>query len=150
MDAVKTQNTVKALPKKIVMYQQIEQHGKNLNAIFNTGLDPVVLCKKLHALEAKAHKLAIDYCNGENGVNTDNWEEKCTPIMQQVYKLLNNGIYNNDRPHQKRVPVYLNGDARGYALKINDAYTKMLREAGKPLHTDFGGYGIICPEYSGD
>lgn len=134
--------------KQQEMYAKIQQHGEQLNAIFNTGIEPITLCKKLRTLEAKAHKLAIDYCNGDNGINSENWGEKITPVMQQVYKLLNNGIYGDDRPHQKKVPVFLNGDARGYALKINDAYAKMLEKAGKDITKDWGGYGIICPDFS--
>lgn len=130
------------------MYQQIEKHGNDLNGIFNTGLDAITLCKKLHRLEKQARKLAADYCNGENGINTDNWEEKTAPLMQKVYTILNNGKYNDDKPHQKKVPIFLNGDARGYALKINDSYVKLLRAAGKNICTDWGGYGIICPDFT--
>ncbi len=134
--------------QKETMYQQIEQHGNNLNAIFNTGLDAVKLCKKLRALENKAYQLALDYCNGENGITTENWEDKIKPVMDSVYSLLNNGIYNDDRPHQKKVPVFLNGDARGYALKINDSYVRMLEIQGKTIYKDWGGYGILCPDFT--
>jgi hypothetical protein len=134
--------------QKITMYQQIEDHGNKLNAIFNTGIDPVALCKKLRTLEIKANKLATDYCNGENGITSENWEEKITPVMQKVYTLLNNGKYNDDRPHQKRVPIFLNGDARGYALKINDSYVKLLQASGKNIYTDMGGYGILAPDFT--
>ncbi len=96
----------------------------------------------------QAHKLATDYCNGENGIDSENWEVKITPVMQKVYSLLNNGKYNDDRPHQKKVPVFLNGDARGYALKINDSYVKILQTVGKNIYTDLGGYGIICPDFT--
>ena len=130
------------------MYQQIEKHGNDLNRIFNTGLDAITLCKKLHRLEAQAHKLATDYCNGDNGITSENWEDKITPIMDKVYTVLNNGKYNDDRPHQKKVPIFLNGDARGYALKINDSYVRTLRMAGKTIYTDWGGYGIICPDFT--
>ncbi len=128
---------VKPLPKKVLMYQQIEQHGKNLNVIFNTGIEPVALCKKLHRLEKAAHKLATDYCNGENGIDSTTIDSHTQPIIDKVNKLLNN----------TEVPIFFNGDARGYSLKIDDKYA---REHQLKIHTDFGGYGIICPEYSGD
>lgn len=111
-------------------------------------MDAITLCKKLRRLENEAHNLATDYCTGENGINTENWEDKIAPVMQKVYKLLNNGVYNDDRPHQKKVPIFLNGDCRGYALKINSSYVKLLQGAGKNIHTDWGGYGIICPDFS--
>lgn len=134
--------------QKQTMYQQIAEHGNNLNAIFNTGIDPVKLCKSLRRLEMQAHKLATDYCNGENDINSENWEDKIAPVMQKVYSLLNNGKYNDNRPHQKKVPIFLNGDARGYALKINNSYVKLLQTAGKNIYTDWGGYGIICPDFT--
>lgn len=40
--------------KKERMYKQIKEHGENLNAIFNTGIDNVTLCKKLLRIERKA------------------------------------------------------------------------------------------------
>lgn len=124
------------------MYEQITKHGNNLNAIFHTDLDAVTLCKKLHSLEVKAHKLATDYCNGENGITTDNWDEKTEPILKAVRKLLN---------VTDTFPIFVNGDARGYALKIDDKYmTKCQHLAGYDrLHKDWGGYGILAPEFDG-
>lgn len=133
--------------QKKTMYSEIEKHGNNLNKIFNTGLDPVKLCKKLRSLELKAHRLATDYCNGENGVTTDNIREKELPIMQQIYKLLNNGTYNDGRPHRKKVPIFLNYDSRGYALKINDSY---VRAYNIEIYKDWGGYGILAPDFTPD
>lgn len=119
------------------MFQDIQQHGENLNKIFNTGIDPVKLCKKLRSLEIKAHRLATDYCNGENGINSENWDAKCKPILNQVCKILN--------PINADVEIFLNGDARGYALKIRfDDSDARSRE----MHTDWGGYGILAPDYS--
>ena len=124
--------------KKERMYQQIENHGANLNAIFKTGLDNIKLAKKLHRLEVKAHKLAEDYCNGVNGVTTDNWKEKSDQILKSVDKVLNY--------EKKGIPVFVNGDARGYALKIDDEY---VRENNIKIHKDWGGYGILAPEFDG-
>lgn len=125
--------------KKESMYQQIEKHGANLNAIFETGLDNVKLAKKLHSLELKAHKLAEDYCNGANGVTTDNWDEKCEPILKAIDKILNY--------EKKGIPVFINGDARGYALKIKDDYVKAQKLA---IYQDWGGYGILAPDFNGE
>ena len=131
------------------MYGQIENHGANLNAIFNTGLDNIKLAKKLHSLEVKAHKLAEDYCNGVNDVNTDNWDEKCEPILKAVRKVLN--MTDTYKP-QCTIPVFINGDARGYALKIRDEYmTKCSHLNGyNKLYKDWGGYGILAPEFDGN
>jgi len=127
---------------KTTQLNQIIKHGENLNAIFNTGLDPVTLCKKLRRLENKANKLALDYCNGENGVNTQTWETKQAPVMAAVRKLLF-PIGMTKTPLDWC--IFLNGDARGYALKIIDTY---MSENNINLYKDWGGYGILAPEFN--
>lgn len=124
------------MTKKERMYQRIEKHGADLNRIFNTNLDNITLCKRLRRLEAKAHKLAEDYCNGENGVDSENWDEKCGPILKAVEKLL-----NMDRNH---AGFFVNGDARGYALKID---ADIVKENALDFHQDWGGYGILAPDF---
>lgn len=42
------------------------------------------------------------------------------------------------------VPVILNRDPRGYALKIDDEWMRAHRDV--VLHRDWGGYGIIAPD----
>ncbi len=41
------------------------------------------------------------------------------------------------------IPVFINRDPRGYALKINDEW---MRANNAKLETDWGGYGLIAPE----
>lgn len=118
--------------QKQTMYQQIEQHGNNLNTIFNTGIEPVKLCKKLRTLELKASKVATDWCNGI--IDTENIEDYTAPILAAVGKILGTNY-----------PVQFNGDARGYSLKISD---KIVRENNLRIYTDWGGYGIICPDFT--
>lgn len=129
--------------RKEKMYEQIRQHGESLNAIFHTDLDPVTLCKKLHSLEAKAHKLSTDYCNGENGITTENWDEKTEPILKAARKILN--VTDN-------FPIFVNGDVRGYALKIDDKYMSKCQHLNgfNRLYKDWGGYGILAPEFNGE
>lgn len=126
--------------KRVNLYREIEQHGKNLKKFFRLrGIDPIELSKKLLRLEKKAHKFAEDYCNGTGGIDSENWEDKTKPVLDAVDKIL--GF------RKKNIPVFLNGDARGYALKIKDDYTKQMREQGKPIYSDWGGYGIIAPDF---
>jgi SMC interacting uncharacterized protein involved in chromosome segregation len=120
--------------KKERMNEQIRKHGENLNKVFGLNEDPIKLAKKLHTIELKAHKLATDYCNGENGV----WETLSDAILEKVDKVLNFTA--------QEIPVFVNGDARGYALKINDDY---VRNNGLEIHKDWGGYGILAPEFDG-
>lgn len=118
--------------QKQAMYQQIEQHGNNLNAIFNTGIEPVKLCKSLRRIEAKAHKIAIDWCNGD--IDADVADGMARKIIKQAQKILGD-----------KYPVKFNGDCRGYTLKISD---KVMRGNNLHLYTDMGGYGIICPDFT--
>jgi hypothetical protein len=120
--------------QKTTMYQQIEKHGNDLNRIFNTGLDAITLCKKLHSLEKKANKLATDWCNGV--INSENIDSHINPILNKVYSILGSNPV---------VPIQFNGDARGYALKISD---KVVRENNLQIYTDWGGYGIIAPDFT--
>lgn len=114
------------------MYQQIEKHGNNLNAIFNTGIDPVKLCKSLRRLEFKANKIATDWCNGV--IDTENIEPYIAPVMQSVKKILGD-----------KIPVVFNGDARGYALKID---SEVMTAKNINLYQDWGNNGIIAPDFT--
>ena len=119
--------------KKEVLYSRITKHGQNLKAAFNLdqNIDPVKLCKRLFRLENKAHKLALDFCNGE--IDQLEWDQKADKILTKVEAILKN----------KKV-LFLNGDARGYALKIDDEY---IRNNNLNIHRDWGGYGIVAPDF---
>ena len=119
--------------KKEILYSRITKHGQNLKAVFNLDqdIDPVKLCKRLFRLENKAHKLALDFCNGE--IDQLEWDQKANKILTKVEAILKN----------KKV-LFLNGDARGYALKIDDGY---IRINNLNIHKDWGGYGIVAPDF---
>ena len=55
-------------------------------------------------------------------------------VVKKVNEILGNG------PR-----VFINQDPRGYALKIRTEDAKSL-----DIHKDWGGYGIICPEFNGN
>lgn len=99
---------------------------------------------KLKRLEAKAHRLAEMECNGE--IEEEKAEKQAAAIEKQVRKLLprlahydNNGVKSN---------FFINGDPRGYALKMHEKAAGMLEGVlGTRPHTDWGGYVILCPEF---
>jgi hemoglobin-like flavoprotein len=125
------------MDKRQKMYQKIEKHGEQLNNLFNTDLEPIALCKKLHRLESKAHRQATDYCNG--AIQTDEWEEVSKSMLDKVDKILNF--------REKCIPVFFNADARGYSLKIDSDYM-LAYERNTGFYQDWGGYGIIAPDFS--
>lgn len=106
---------------------RIERHGRDLLRIFTaaTDTDPVSLCKRLRRVEVRANRAACEACNNQAGA--DAWPEEQDRALRLVGKLL-----GTDR-------VWVNGDPRGYALKVD------LRD-GEQLHRDWGGYGIIAPD----
>ena len=114
------------------MYANILAHGNNLNAIFNTGLEPIALCKKLRRLELKANRIATDWCNGV--IDSENIETHTKPILKAVEKILNS-----------KYIILFNGDARGYALKID---SKIVKENSLNIYTDWGGNGILAPDFT--
>ena len=115
--------------EKQAMYQNIKKHGDILKSIFNLDIDSIELCKKLFRLENKAHKLATDYCNGDFEGDIDKESEK---ILSKVAKILNTNTFN----------MFFNGDARGYALKFFEDFSK-----DKTIQKDWGGFGIIAPDF---
>ena len=123
------------MTKKEKMYKAIEQHGENLNRIFKTDLDNITLSKRLFSLENKAHRLSTDYCNGDIG-SCEEWESLTDKLLVKVDKLIG---YK-----EKNIPLFVNGDARGYALKIDDEY---IRANDIKIHKDWGGYGILAPDF---
>ena len=123
----------KYMNKKEMLYLRITKHGQDLKAVFNLDrdIDPVKLCKRLLRLENKAHKLAVDFCNGV--IDQLEWDKKADQILTKVETILNNIKV-----------LFCNGDARGYALKIDDEY---IRNNNFNIHRDWGGYGIIAPDF---
>ena len=110
--------------------EAILQHGLALLRIFPDSPysgAPTSLCKRVRRLENEAHRLAERCCCED--VPEAEQERKEASILRRVREAL--------ADTEER--VRLNGDPRGYALKID------LRE-GEQLHTDWGGYGIVAPE----
>ena len=138
------------MTNKEKMLIEIERHGANLNSIFNTNFDNITLCRKLFRLERKAHRATTCLCNTNTlhlmvlnrwtgydveQASEEQQEKFFSDILNKVDKLLKFKAAN--------VPVFINYDPRGYALKIKSKFIK-----GKQLMTDFGGYGILAPDFN--
>jgi hypothetical protein len=125
-------------------YYAIQDHGKNLQAIFPkvADMDPIALCKKLRRIEVKLNRIAERECSdeafclemGEEGVGI-----LVDKIMNRMDKWLGFRVAG--------VPVFYNGDPRGYALKIQSEY---ISEHNTKINRDWGGYGILAPEIGKD
>lgn len=126
--------------KQAAMWERIRQHGEDLKQVFGLGVDvdPLILCKRLRRIEAEANKWACDLCNGLISPTDDDCEIHHDRIIAKVRAALGD---------DGRVPIKINNDPRGYALKIPDTW---VREHNARIHTDWGGYGILAPDLSND
>lgn len=140
---------MKTLSRKDQMYEQIKQHGENLNAIFNTGIEPIALCKKLLRIERKASHVSTCLCNTNTmhllelnrftgydvkQSSEDDQDKFFDGIRKQVVKVLGK---------QAEDVFFINHDPRGYALKLKSEFCE-----GKNIHKDWGGYGILAPDFN--
>lgn len=89
---------------------------------------PHDLYTKLRFLEARAHRITTAECNGT--IDEDKASKQLNKIKEQVNKLL------------KVTTLFINGDPRGYALKLKESEAKELG-----IYQDWGGYGILAPEF---
>ena len=120
--------------KKSRMYDRITEHGENLNKIFGLDEDPVALCKRLLRLENKMTRVNTDWVNGDISEEEQDKVEK--QVLAAVDKILGYKA--------KKIPVFVNTDPRGMALKIKDDWVRSNRDKYR-IYTDMGGYGIIAP-----
>lgn len=95
---------------------------------------------RLRAIENRANWNATLYCNGN--IDGDQYDETKEATFKAVAKL---------RDGTLPAGFFVNGDPRGYALKIDpgqsyeaDYHPEYVPEG---MHTDWGGYGILAPEF---
>lgn len=142
--------------KKERMYKQIKEHGENLNAIFNTGIDNVELCKKLRRLEVKAHHATTCLCN-TNTLDLVELNQYTGYDVKQATEEEQDAFFDKIRASLIKIlgkeaarACFINFDARGYALKIKPEYLAGICEIGKTIYKDWGGNGILAPEFDGE
>lgn len=120
--------------------EKVTVHGMALLAIFpkTTERDPVNLCRKLRRLEREGATLGLRLCNGpEFPGGYDEVGRLTDSVISRVNDLLGNA--------DGGVPVFLNLDPRGYALKIRNDWMRANAEDSR-LARDWGNYGIIAPD----
>lgn len=92
---------------------------------------------KLRRIEASANRAAVLSCNGD--LTPEQEEKQDERTRKQVEDLL------------PRLSQYgglmINGDPRGYTLKIYSEKVEALKATGLSIYTDFGGYGILAPDF---
>ena len=82
------------------------------------------------------NRIFTNECNGHSDLIEEQEEKRDAKVLKQVKDLL---------PGLKT--IFLNGDPRGYSLKIKPEEREELRNKDINLYSDFGGYGILAPEF---
>lgn len=116
------------------------RHVDQLRAIFPKARfrDDGVLWAMLVELEGGVSNYSALLCNGAIDPTEDEMDGEDRRNLDYLNQLLDN--YGNDA-----VPLLLNNDPRGHALKIDDDWVRAHPE--KPIARDMGGYGILVPDF---
>lgn len=127
---------VKTMTKKERQRESILLHGFKLCRVFNLPEDtaPSSLCKRVHRLETEMHRANELYCS--EATEPGFLDKKEVSILRRLDGILNFSAQG--------IPVFINNDPRGYALKIQSAW---IRDNDVDICRDWGGYGIIAPEF---
>jgi len=132
--------------QKTEMYAKIEKHGRDLLALFPNATikDPVKLCKALRRLEVKAHKAAENWCNGiDCGADGNKQYHAGLMLMAKAADIL-----GMSAAPACGLVFKFNGDTRGYALKLTNGGNYEGQPVQVEIYKDWGGYGIIAPDFS--
>ena len=120
---------------------KIIAHGDSLLEIFPDAIikEPTILYRELRKIEKTLHQIAERDCNYGVNIRVKNNAHK--KAMAGLVKLL--------RPSDEAKEAFIfNGDPRGYALKLDETWTRELRAAGRIIASDWGGYGLLAPEFN--
>jgi len=125
--------------KREKLKEKIENHALKLMAIFPVPnhYNKLDLCKGLFRLENKAERLALAYCNGD--IEEERYEKESNKVLEKVGALLGLGTWGE----LNQYTLFVNGDPRGYALKIDSDYVKA---HDLDIPKDWGGFGLIAPD----
>ncbi len=124
------------MTRKQRMAEAILQHGFKLKRIFPATADigPVTLCKALRRIETMIDRHNENACSYE-WYDAEAGERRVESAIKRLDSIL--GFT------EAGIPVFVNRDPRGYALKIPPDYAH-----GLDIHKDWGGYGILAPDLS--
>ena len=105
-------------------------HVNNLREItgINNYHDALTLYKRLHRLEARIHRENEDDCSGTSGLTGEQAEERDKRRFKSYQSLL---------PNVRG--LFINGDPRGYALKMHVKERQEWDAKGVNLYSDWGG-----------
>lgn len=101
----------------------------------NKKLRTVHMTNLAKILGLKVDFIAEKYCNGDiDSTEIEKYENKLKKNLLETLKYAKSDSVRE---------IFFNYDPRGYFLKFNDSF---IRNNNHEITTDWGGYGIICPE----
>lgn len=116
--------------------EKMREYGSVLKKVFRLpeDVDSLQLMKGICRLERKLHRASEWYCNG--------WmdDKKYLKVKGEIaLGLAKLGIdFGN---------IIFNADPRGASLKLDINYTQYLRKEGIMVDVDWGGDGILAPDF---
>lgn len=136
---------VRSYAKHVIALEELARFGGN----DDPNLDGRKLYRTLRWHEGRARRLAEDYCAGY--FDSDEWEIRAAKRVKAVLKVLGWKRKDNLAP----IPIHVNGDPRGYALKLDETWEARREEEVENnyprivvgLVRDWGGYGILAPDF---
>jgi hypothetical protein len=136
------------ITKKAKLEENIYRQGMALMDTFNIemkGLDgpgPVTVYKLVKVIEDAAHRHFEKLCSDEHYCNVImDTEEKQEAFESRLLVRLDKIL---DYTSQG-IPVFLNQDPRGHALKLEGKYYEDHSSCRIPR--DWGGDGMLCPDF---
>ena len=112
----------------------IKEHEKNLSTFFGRE----VSYKELKELDNKVHSFNEHLCSYE--ISEIEEEETHNYFFEELLKIV--GKENKEK-------VFLNGDPRGYSLKIPYEIRNKFWDTNRiNIYGDMGGYGILAPDFN--
>jgi len=99
------------------------------------GPYPFFVYEKLRRIELKAHRFTSLGCER----NLTDEETRQLEAIERKLKAMFKPKFAKQ--------IFINGDCRGYALKIRSVKPENIDNECKGLHYDWGKYGILAPEF---
>ena len=124
------------IERKSRQADQILKHGLKLLRVFECpGFEgkPTSLCKRLRRLEIEGERHAERICSDEH-YTQEAQDRKGDSIKERLLGILG----------PTDLKLFVNLDPRGYALKIESEDAEKI-----DIYKDWGGFGIIAPEFTG-
>ena len=124
------------------------QYGEALQRLFPATLayTPESLFRRLRRLECRISRMNERDCSvsPRNDAQAEDWAREYEDACERVKSLLWGKAATHSPDGVPR--IRFNGDPRGYALKIDDAWMHENRDAARGIKRDWGGYGLLAPD----